>query len=102
MSLSHFQLTSDLHLECYKNVKLDTLKLTDFIIPCAKVLLLAGDIGCPWELIYKWFLTECTEHFEFVIVIAGNHSHYYRFLKLTVRLLMINFKHKHIQLIPMQ
>lgn len=73
---------SDIHLEFYE-------KFVDFeLIPCVKkvidsinseqvnILLLAGDIGYPTDLIYKEFLYFVSAFFDHVLLIKGNHEYY--------------------------
>lgn len=70
----YFQLASDIHIE-KKYPKL--CSITDFIIPVAKNLILAGDIGSVY---YKdqlvTFFQSCTENFESVIFVPGNNEYY--------------------------
>lgn len=44
----------------------------------APVLVLAGDIGDPWDGRYERFLRECRAGREAVLVVAGNHEFYGR------------------------
>jgi len=69
-----FQIVSDLHIE-YKNDDIpDPLTL---IIPSAKYLILAGDIGSLYKLKQLTeFLKLLCAHFEAVIYIPGNHEYY--------------------------
>jgi predicted phosphodiesterase len=62
-----FQFASDLHLEKgFQN---------RFIFPVAPVLILAGDIGNPFELSYQKFLTDTSYYFDKVLVLSGNHEY---------------------------
>jgi predicted phosphohydrolase len=63
-----FQYISDIHLECGNN-HLE-------IIPKAPYLILAGDIGYPFEIHYNNFLQDVTDKFEKVFVILGNHEYW--------------------------
>ena len=71
-----FQLASDIHIEKkYPNLA----KITDFIIPSSKNLILAGDIGSIYmteQLAY--FLSSCKDAFETVIFVPGNNEYYTR------------------------
>lgn len=67
------QLCSDIHLE-YGD--LSTSDFLDVILPCAPILILAGDVGNPFEEIYKNFLSFCASHFENVLLLSGNHEYY--------------------------
>lgn len=42
----------------------------------ADYLCLCGDIGNPFESIYKHFLVDCANSFKKVFIIAGNHEYY--------------------------
>ena len=67
------QLCSDIHLEY------GDLSSSDFpriIEPCAPILILAGDIGNPFEDIYKDFVRYCASLFETVLLLCGNHEYY--------------------------
>jgi predicted phosphodiesterase len=66
------QILSDVHLE--KNAGLTFADVVS-TRPCADVLVLAGDIGCPQHESYRAFLTEARKHFTQVIVVAGNHEY---------------------------
>ncbi len=64
--LINIQYYSDLHLE--KNSK-------RYIEAYRPYLILAGDIGYPESVEYKYFLHACSYKFEKVFVIAGNHEY---------------------------
>lgn len=65
------QIISDLHLEHgYTGV------LSDLIVPESPVLALLGDIGWPTEDSYQALLEYCSENFDLVIVLTGNHEYY--------------------------
>jgi len=62
-----FQFASDLHLEKgFQN---------RFINPVAPVLILAGDIGNPFDINYQKFLIETSYYFDKVLVLSGNHEY---------------------------
>ena len=62
-----FQFASDLHLEKgFQN---------RFINPVAPVLILAGDIGNPFNISYQKFLIETSYYFDKVLIISGNHEY---------------------------
>jgi predicted phosphohydrolase len=72
--MSLIQVCSDLHLEKHD------ISISDFeliIKPVAKILILAGDIGNPFETIFKHFITYCSTNFKYVLFISGNHEYYY-------------------------
>jgi len=66
-----FQLVSDLHLEYYDKIKFD-----DFIIPTAQNLIIAGDIGYQHLDNYDIFMQLCSESFDKVFIVLGNHDYY--------------------------
>nr|WRK65279.1 calcineurin like phosphoesterase [Marseillevirus futianmevirus] len=69
-------LLSDCHLEIYPK-KLQKFLGGKLLVPDKKkVLCLCGDIGNPWSKNYFKFLSWCSESFEFVFVVAGNHEYY--------------------------
>lgn len=66
--MPRFQYVSDTHID---------LRKTPFEIEKhGDVLLLAGDIGNPYEPSYEAFLKTVSDKFEMVYVIAGNHEYY--------------------------
>ena len=67
------QFCSDLHLEFYNNKAIDYQKL---VKPSASILALLGDIGHPTESHYSDFIDYCAKHFQFVLIISGNHEYY--------------------------
>lgn len=62
------QYISDIHLEYHS-----TLPNIDQI---SDILVLAGDIGFPFSLIYKEFLIDMNKKFKKIFLIAGNHEFY--------------------------
>lgn len=66
-----FQLVSDLHLEYY-----DKIHFNDFIIPKASNLIIAGDIGYQHLDNYNTFMESCSESFDKVFMVLGNHDYY--------------------------
>lgn len=71
---------SDVHLELRKKIPRDILeKVTggdDAHSLSRSVIVLAGDIGNPFQPIYRAFLDKCAKMFWHVFVIAGNHEFY--------------------------
>jgi predicted phosphohydrolase len=66
-----FQVASDLHLEFYgKNPQVCEL------IPSAPYLILAGDIGYPFQPHYQNYLTKVSTQYQKVFIISGNHEYY--------------------------
>ena len=61
---------SDIHLE------LEGSKTVDITPAIDDVMVLAGDIGIPWDPSYSEFITRCSVAYKQVIVIAGNHEYY--------------------------
>ena len=82
----YFQVASDIHIEKLKLIKsidenhVEKLAhITDYIVPSAPNLILAGDIGSIYhnkEL--RHFLSSCKSHFESVIFVPGNNEYYLR------------------------
>lgn len=68
------QYISDIHLETLFSNSHKMVK--HFIQPQAKVCILAGDIGNPYEKSYRTFLDDMNTKFEKVFLIAGNHEFY--------------------------
>lgn len=72
------QIMSDLHIETYTAEGDQSIpRALDYIIPKAKVLILAGDIG----RVHKFsqlssFLKDLCQHFEYVLYVPGNHEYY--------------------------
>lgn len=66
---------SDIHLEFYEYEHEFIYK---FMPDC--VLILAGDIGDPTSSLYKRFVTEISKFYERVIIIAGNHEYYQKYI----------------------
>jgi len=68
-----FQLVSDLHIESLYPKFPDIL---DYLVPCAKMLILAGDIGNLEKIDQlSHFLTTCTRSFSAVFYIPGNNEY---------------------------
>jgi len=68
------QYLSDIHLEFYRSHVLVSSK----VIPVAPILVLAGDVGYPFQDSYRLFLESMSQRFEHVILIHGNHEYYHR------------------------
>lgn len=66
--LRNFQYVSDLHLEFRKKPV--------FWKTESDTLLLAGDIGNPFQEQYKYFLKYCSHKYTNVFLIAGNHEYW--------------------------
>lgn len=62
------RLISDIHLELYPN--------TQIKIEPADILVLAGDIGNPFEESYTKLLSVMSEKFNKIFLITGNHEYY--------------------------
>lgn len=65
-----FHVLSDLHLEHFPGFRLDPAKIE------APLLVLAGDVGSPSDSEYVAFLEHCSQLFEEVFVVMGNHEAY--------------------------
>jgi predicted phosphodiesterase len=68
------QYLSDLHLEFLTTEATQTV--IDSIIPTAKICVLAGDIGYPYQETYSMFLHAMNQKFEHTFLIHGNHEYY--------------------------
>jgi hypothetical protein len=69
------QIASDLHLE-HIDDDIETVDFTDIIIPSANVLALAGDI-CTYDCKLSYpFVKWCSDNFEQVLWVPGNHEYY--------------------------
>jgi predicted MPP superfamily phosphohydrolase len=68
------QYVSDIHLETHYNTS--ELIFEKILKPSAPYLALCGDIGYPGAPLYEPFLQYCSENFEHVFYIAGNHEYY--------------------------
>lgn len=68
----HIQYLSDLHLE-YNGVRV----FREHLERRAPLLILAGDIGDPFEESYLDLLDLCSTMFSDVVFIAGNHEYYH-------------------------
>lgn len=62
-----FQIVSDIHLEFISDFKIE---------PKCENLILAGDIGHPHDIDYKFFINCCSDKFKNVFLILGNHEFY--------------------------
>ncbi len=62
-----FQIISDIHLEFISDFKIE---------PKCDNLILAGDIGYPHDIDYKFFINCCSDKFKNVFLILGNHEFY--------------------------
>lgn len=71
-----FQYFSDLHLEYHDDESFS--KVLNAIQPKAKICILAGDIGYPFQKNYETFLKHMNNLFEHVFIIHGNHEYYQR------------------------
>ena len=96
-TMKSFQILSDIHLEastdfsgtCFscnkKGHRSDVcpslghkICVTNYIVPQAPILVLAGDIGSLYSPRYiVQFLKSCAEHFDQVLYVLGNHEFYF-------------------------
>jgi hypothetical protein len=72
--MTKFQYLSDIHLETRHNASPALFKR--ILKPAAPYLALCGDIGYPDCPLYEPFLKYCSENFEHVFYVAGNHEFY--------------------------
>jgi len=80
----YIQVCSDLHLE---NGDIMESDFPDIIKPCADILILAGDIGNPFTLLFDAFVSYCSSHFIHVLFVSGNHEYYGSTISQTDKLL---------------
>ena len=66
------QICSDLHLEFNTHHSFEEL-----VNPVGDILILAGDIGNPFQDNFKQFLTWCSTKFGYVCITPGNHEYYH-------------------------
>lgn len=67
-----FQYVSDIHIDHYKKLCLEKLDIQQK----SPYLIIAGDIGCPFENSYEQFISFVAKKFELVFIISGNHEYY--------------------------
>jgi len=72
-----FDLISDTHLEFYQKAKqikplLDQIKAQKQ----SSIICLAGDIGYPKMPLYRVFLENLMELYDYILVVSGNHEYY--------------------------
>jgi len=67
------QIASDLHIEYLSPHKID---FSDLLTPVAPYLILAGDIGSPFNTNFVAFIKWVSQHFNSVFYIAGNHEYW--------------------------
>jgi len=68
------QYVSDIHLETYKSHS--GLDFSKILKPVAPYLALCGDIGYPGTPLYEPFLKYCSDNFDHIFYVAGNHEFY--------------------------
>lgn len=67
------QVCSDLHLD-YQDI--NETNFSQIIIKSAEILVLAGDIGNPFTKVFYEFIKYCSELFQVVLFVSGNHESY--------------------------
>jgi DNA repair exonuclease SbcCD nuclease subunit len=72
--MNKIQYISDIHLETHHNTSKSIFE--KILKPSAPYLALCGDIGYPGAELYEPFLRYCSDSFEHVFYIAGNHEFY--------------------------
>jgi 3',5'-cyclic AMP phosphodiesterase CpdA len=70
------QYVSDIHLEFHDKYNEGQITPSMFLKPSAPYLALCGDIGIPELKAYEKFLQWCSEEYEKVFIVAGNHEYY--------------------------
>lgn len=75
--MASLQIVSDIHINY--DGKTNIPDISDYIIPTAPILILAGDIGSFYNLPQLvGFLEKTCEEFDYVIFVPGNHEYYMR------------------------
>lgn len=69
-----FQVCSDIHFEEMGDAH--KISFDHILKPSAPYLILAGDIGDPATCVFADFLAFCSERFERIFMVAGNHEYY--------------------------
>jgi len=73
----NFDVISDIHLEFYKKEKnISDLLKTIIDLKKSSILCLLGDIGYPKQPIYRYFLEQMLQLYEYVLLLSGNHELY--------------------------
>jgi hypothetical protein len=70
------QYVSDIHLEFHDKHNTGSLQPDIFVKPVAPYLALVGDIGIPDLAAYAVFLKWCSQRWNHVFLVAGNHEYY--------------------------
>ena len=70
------QYVSDIHLEHHDKYNEGQITPHMFVKPSAPYLALCGDIGIPELKAYETFLQWCSNNWEKVFLVAGNHEYY--------------------------
>lgn len=83
MKFSHIRVVSDLHLEFGRGL---TFARQEF--DSSTLLILAGDIGTPMELLLNQFLAKCSKQFAHVLYLLGNHEFYNGDINTSMKLLV--------------
>lgn len=75
----NIQYISDIHLELLNEPQQKYIinLLTPDPHTTIEVLILAGDIGNPFQTIYDEFLSIIHPHYKKIFIVAGNHEYYY-------------------------
>jgi len=76
-----FQYLSDIHLELLSQQDLSFLLHN--IKNITNILILAGDIGNPFDELYEQFLAGVSKKFRKIFLISGNHEYYYHTIEET-------------------
>lgn len=70
------RLISDIHLELSKSPDKLLKKFIPVLPNAAEVLIIAGDLGNPFKIMYKIFLQQISKYYKLVLLVAGNHEYY--------------------------
>lgn len=66
------QIVSDIHLEFFD----DLVQLNEILDVTGNVLIIAGDLGYPTHNNYVRFIEQCSQEYDHVILVTGNHEYY--------------------------
>lgn len=66
------QIVSDIHLEFFD----DSVQLKEILDVTGNVLIIAGDLGYPTHDNYVHFIEQCSQEYDHVILVTGNHEYY--------------------------
>ena len=87
------QYISDLHLEFL--LEKDIIEIISLMESSSDVIVISGDIGNPYHISYYRFLSEISNKFKKIFIIAGNHEYYGNNIEDTIKKI-----HKIVEIFP--